>query len=56
MILVRPAAPYLASYVAARERGWSPDNLREDAAREHLARIAANAPAFLAAQTDLVLA
>lgn len=53
MILVTPAEPYLASYVAALERGWSPDNLREEATTEHLARIAANAPAFLAAQVDL---
>ena len=53
MVLVIPAEAYLPSYVAALERGWSPDNLREEATEEHLARIAANAPAFLAAQVDL---
>jgi predicted acetyltransferase len=53
MSLVWPAEPYLASYVAALERGWSPDNLRDEATGEHLARIAANAAAFLAAQVDL---
>ena len=53
MVLVTPAEAYLLSYVAALERGWSPDNLREEATKEHLARIAANAPAFLAAQVDL---
>ena len=53
MILVTPAERYLASYVAALERGWSPDNLRDEATAEHLARIAASASAFLAAQVDL---
>jgi predicted acetyltransferase len=53
MILVIPTEAYLPSYVAALERGWSPDNLRAEATGEHLARIAANAEAFLAAQVDL---
>ena len=53
MILVTPSEAFLASYVDPLERGWSPDNLRDEAAGEHLARIAANARAFLAAQTDL---
>lgn len=40
--------------MAALERGWSPDNLRgEAAAREELVRIAANADAFLASLVDL---
>ena len=34
MQLVRPALPYLASYTDALERGWSPDNLRPEAARD----------------------
>jgi predicted acetyltransferase len=38
--------------VDALERGWSPDNLRPEAAREHLARIAANAESFLASLVD----
>jgi predicted acetyltransferase len=43
----------LTDYVAALERGWSPDNLREEAAaREELARIAADADAFLASLVD----
>jgi hypothetical protein len=41
MILVWPAREYLASYVAALERGWWPDNVRrEAAAREQLDTIA----------------
>ena len=52
MTLVWPARQYLASYVAALERGWSPDNLRAGAAQEHLARIAADADAFLATLVD----
>ena len=53
MTLVWPSLEYLPSYVAALERGWSPDNLRgQIAAREELARIAADANAFLAGLVD----
>lgn len=53
MELVRPAGRYLASYVAALERGWSPDNTRgEAAAREELERIRADPAAFLAGLED----
>jgi predicted acetyltransferase len=53
MTLVWPAREYLASYVAALERGWSPDNVRgEAAAREQLARIAADPDAFIASLVD----
>lgn len=49
MQLVRPSRGYLAGYVEALERGWSPDNLRGDvAAREQLARIVEDSEAFLA--------
>ena len=54
MKLVWPSSEYLPSYVTALERGWSPDNLRgEQAAREELASIAANAAAFLASLVDM---
>ena len=54
MKLVWPSSEYLPSYAAALERGWSPDNLRgEVAAREELARIAANPDAFLASLVDI---
>ena len=54
MMLVWPAHEYLASYVAALERGWSPDDLRPEATQEELARIAAGADAFLASLVDRV--
>lgn len=53
MQLVWPAATYLPGYKRALERGWSPDNVRlEAAAREQLALIAKDADAFLAEQVD----
>jgi predicted acetyltransferase len=53
MRLVWPSREYLRSYVAALERGWSPDNLRgQVAAQEELARIASDADAFLASLVD----
>jgi len=52
MELVQPAERYLSSYVEALERGWSPDNLRPEAAREELDRIAHDASLFIAEQTD----
>ena len=47
--LVRPAEAHLPGYVAALGRGWSPDTMRPEAAGEQLARIAEDAPGFLAA-------
>jgi predicted acetyltransferase len=52
MQLVWPAHSHLASYEAALARGWSPDNLRPEAALEELASIAADADGFLAEQVD----
>lgn len=53
MRLVWPSREYLPSYVAALERGWSPDNVRgQAAADEELERIAADAEAFLASLVD----
>lgn len=48
MTLVWPSREYLAGYVVALERGWSPNNLRPEAASEELAEIATDADAFLA--------
>jgi predicted acetyltransferase len=54
MRLVWPSAEQLPSYVAALERGWSPDNLRGDAAaREQLDRIASDANVFLRSLVDI---
>jgi predicted acetyltransferase len=53
MELVRPGPEHLASYVAALECGWSPDNERGiEAAREELFRIETDAAAFLASMED----
>ena len=53
MELVVPSLAYLDSYVDALKRGWSPDNIRlEAAAREHLALIQKDAAAFLALADD----
>jgi predicted acetyltransferase len=53
MRLVWPAREYLASYIAALERGWSPDNVRGRlAAEEELEWIAADADEFLASLVD----
>jgi len=53
MKLVWPSREYLASYVDALERGWSPDNIRGPiATKEELDRIAKDADAFLASLVD----
>jgi predicted acetyltransferase len=51
--LARPSLEALPHYVAALERGWSPDNVRgKVAADEELARIAEDPGAFVAALDD----
>ena len=53
MQLVWPAREYLDDYVSALERGWSPDNVRgEAAAREELEAIANDADTFLKSLVD----
>lgn len=52
LTLVRPAAEYLPAYVHALQQGWSPDNLRPEAAREELARIGEDPARFLSEQVD----
>jgi predicted acetyltransferase len=51
--LIRPSLDALPDYVAALERGWSPDNVRQDAAaREELERIKADPKLFVAQLDD----
>jgi predicted acetyltransferase len=51
--LIRPSLEVLPDYVAALERGWSPDNVRSDAAaREELERIKADPELFVAQLDD----
>ena len=53
MRLVWPSREYLSGYVAALERGWSPDNVHGLATAQHeLRRIAANPDVFLASLVD----
>ena len=52
MELVWPSPQYLFGYVHALQQGWSPDNLRPQAASEELARIAEDQTRFLAEQID----
>jgi predicted acetyltransferase len=52
MELVWPAAQYLPGYIHALELGWSPDNLRPEAAAEQLKRIEADPERFLGEQID----
>ena len=53
MELVWPADEHLQSYVDALNRGWSPDNIRGDVARqEELQHIARNPRGFLASLVD----
>jgi predicted acetyltransferase len=52
MELVRPAEEHLASYAAALERDWSPDNMRPDAGRRELDEIRREPAKFIAEQTD----
>jgi predicted acetyltransferase len=50
--LIRPSLDVLPDYVAALERGWSPDNVRQaTAAREELEHIKSD-PALFVAQLD----
>ena len=53
MNLVIPAREHIVEYVAALKKGWSPTNVNpEKAAREELAQIELDTPAFLASMTD----
>jgi predicted acetyltransferase len=53
MVLLWPAVEYLPSYVAALQRGWSPDNIRgEAAALEQLDAIAEDPGGFVSSLVD----
>ena len=52
MDLVWPVHQYLPGYIHALRRGWSPDNLRAQAAQDELARIAQDPDLFLSEQVD----
>jgi predicted acetyltransferase len=53
MNLIWPSLDYLPGYIAALQQGWSPDNVRgQAAADEELARIAADRADFVASMVD----
>lgn len=52
LTLVWPTLDRLPRYMAALERGWSPDTLRDEAGQEELERIAAGPASFVAEQVD----
>ncbi len=52
LTLVEPDALRLPGYLDALHRGWSPDNLRPQAAQDHIKAINTDAPAFLAGLTQ----
>lgn len=53
LALIAPSLERLSHYAAALERGWSPDNIRGDAAaREELAQIESGPASFVASQSD----
>ena len=52
MELVWPSQQYLAGYVDALERDWSPDNVRAIAGRDELERIRQDPTLFLQQQVD----
>ncbi len=53
VVLVQPSVRHLPDYTAALERGWSPDNVREEAAaREQLAAIERDPVGFLDSLDD----
>ncbi|MGD9523404.1 MAG: GNAT family N-acetyltransferase [Gemmatimonadales bacterium] len=52
MHLHSPALEHLDSYTDALRRGWSPDNLRPEAAVEELRRVEADPEAYIRQQVD----
>lgn len=50
--LVWPSHEHLAGYIAALERGWSPNNLRPEVTQEELLLIRADADGFLKSLVD----
>lgn len=52
MKLRRPNIDQIPDYVSALRRGWSPDNLRPDAAQDHIKSIESNAASFVSSLDD----
>ena len=52
VVLIKPTLEHLAAYASALERGWSPDNLRDETRFEELAAIESDPEAFLMRMDD----
>ncbi|OIQ25460.1 MAG: GNAT family N-acetyltransferase [Alphaproteobacteria bacterium MedPE-SWcel] len=52
MKLLTPSIEHLPAYVAALQMGWSPDNLRAEAAQEQIASIEKDAASFVSNLDD----
>lgn len=52
MKLVKPSTSRVPEYVSALQKGWSPDNLRPEAAQEQIDAIEKNAASFVSRLDD----
>lgn len=52
MKLCKPSLDLMPGYRDALERGWSPDNLRAEAAQEELVKLSENAAGFVSSLDD----
>lgn len=52
MRLLKPSIDYIPAYVSALHRGWSPNNLRPEAAQEQIKCIERDAEAFASSLDD----
>lgn len=52
MIMLKPNIDRIPAYVSALQRGWSPDNLRSEAAKEQIASISKDPTSFVSNLDD----
>jgi hypothetical protein len=52
MKLLKPSVAHIPEYVAALRQGWSPDNLRPEAAQEQIKSIEKDAKSFVSNLDD----
>ncbi|MEP0960233.1 MAG: GNAT family N-acetyltransferase [Roseobacter sp.] len=52
MELLKPSIDHIPAYLSALQRGWSPDNLRPEAAQEQISLIEKNAMSFVSNLDD----
>ncbi|MEO1549931.1 MAG: GNAT family N-acetyltransferase [Pseudomonadota bacterium] len=52
MTLLKPSIDHIPAYVSALQKGWSPDNLRTEAAQEQLQKIEKDAATFVSNLDD----